>query len=458
MADETATAAVQALSLQAGAASRDISPSKPTTLYGYPHVERVSTGVHDPLLATVIVLKNVYSTLVLASLDLLLIEPDFARQLRKSVATVVGCEESEVFIGCTHTHSGPVTSRLFGWQDDKSLPAPEPAYLELVSAQLVAAATAAAESVNPAELAWASADATGVGGNRLSQDGITDPECGILAIRSSHDHKMLAMAMNYGMHPTVMHEDSTLVSADFPFFTRLHIQEHLEAPIPIVYQTGPSGNQSPRRFVDSQTFEEAERLGRKLGAAVCSSLDEMAEEAWQGTAHLDGRISEVELPRNRILPLPVAERLLANCQEHYKKLQHDQAPRAEIRTAECTIFGAEGTVALARSEARGELDAKLRNYRLVEVQLLQIGEVCLIGLPGECFTEYGLEMKQRARRRTFVVSLVNGDLQGYIVTPEAADAGGYEATNAVFSPESGRILVDTALDLINRLHTAPQAN
>jgi len=434
--------------LHAGAAVSDISPRRPMALYGYPHVERVSTGVHDPLLATVIVLRNARVTLALASLDLLMIEPPYARDLRSAIAEVVGCRDAEVFISCTHTHSGPVTSRLIGWQDDPAVPNPDPEYLEFVQAQLSTAAGVAAKSAIPAELAWTTADATGVGGNRLTPQGITDPECGILALRTSQNREMLAMAVIYGMHPTVLHEDSTLVSADFPYFARLHVQQHLGREIPIAYHTAPCGDQSPRRFVTEQTFTEAERLGRKLGSAICQALDDLADGAWQANVQLGAGLAAVNLPRNPIRPLPEAERLLAECRAQYEQLQHDKAPRAEIRTAECAIFGAEGTLALARTEARGELDARLRDYHPAEVQALRIGEVCLIGLQGECFAEYALEIKRRAVRRTFVVSLVNGELQGYIVTPEAAAAGGYEAANAVFAPESGRSLVNAAIDLI----------
>ena len=434
--------------LHAGAAVRDISPHRPMALYGYPHVERISTGVHDPLLATVIVLRNPGAALVLASLDLLMIEPPYARDLQSAIAEVVGCREAEVFISCTHTHSGPVTSRLIGWQNDPAVPNPDAEYLDFVKAQLATAAGVAAESTIPAELAWTAADATGVGGNRLSAEGITDPECGILALRSSQDREMLAVAAIYGMHPTVLHEDSTLVSADFPYYTRLHIRQHLGQEIPIAYHTAPCGDQSPRRFVTEQTFAEAERLGRKLGSAICQALDDLADAAWQADVQLGARLATVNLPRNPIRPLPEAERLLADYRAQYEQLQRDRAPRAEIRIAECAVFGAEGMLALAQAEARGELDARLRDYSPAEVQALQISDVCLIGLQGECFVEYALEIKRRAARRTFVVSLVNGELQGYIVTPEAAAAGGYEATNAVFAPESGRGLVSAAVELV----------
>jgi hypothetical protein len=63
------------------------------------------------------------------------------------------------------------------------------------------------------------------------------------------------------------------------------------------------------------------------------------------------------------------------------------------------------------------------------------------------FVEYALELKRRAER-TFVISLANGELQGYVVTPEAAAEGGYEASNALFAPESGERLVSSTLALL----------
>jgi hypothetical protein len=319
---------------------------------------------------------------------------------------------------------------------------------------LTDAAVEAAQSLCPAELARTTADATGVGGNRLSEGGVTDSECGILAMRASLDRKILAMALIYGMHPTVLHEDSTLVSADFPYYTRLQVREHVGREIPIAYHTAPCGNQSPRRFVTEQTFAEAERLGRKLGRAVCRALDQLADDSWRSDAQLGARLASVDLPRKPIRSLPEAERLLAENQARYAQLQRSRTPRAAVRTAQCAVFGAEGSVALAEAKTRGELEVRLRDYCPAEVQSLQIGQLCLVGLPGECFTEYGLEIKRRARRPTFVVSLVNGDLQGYLVTPEAAASGGYEATNAVFAPEAGRVLVDAALEMVTELDGA----
>ena len=436
------------MTLKAGAAAVEISPAGPAALFGYPHVKRTSTGIHDPLLASALFLDDGSQPAVLVALDLLMLEPSTARAIRRAVAERAGVPQEAVFLSCTHTHSGPVTSRLLAWQDDPALPAPDARYLEWVSERSVEAAVRAVQCAGPAEIAWSTADARGVGGNRLEPGGITDPEAGILAVRSFGGGPMIAVAVIYGMHPTVLHEDSTLVSSDFPHYARLELCERFGPSLAVLYHTAPCGNQSPRFFVSEQTFGEAERLGRKLGKAAAASVMNLENEAFRGECSLHGFLKRVELPR-RVLPSAAeAERLRGCCQAEYQRLRSQCAEPARVRTAECAVFGAEGTVVLARLQERDDIDRILPAYVPIEVQALQIGDAFLVGLPGECFTEYALEIKRRATGRVFVVSLVNGDLQGYIVTEEAAAQGGYEATTALFSPAAGQVLVESALELL----------
>ena len=55
---------------------------------------------------------------------------------------------------------------------------PDEAYLSAFRAGIIDAAVAAADGLRDAELAWTSADARGVGGNRHAKDGVCDPEVG----------------------------------------------------------------------------------------------------------------------------------------------------------------------------------------------------------------------------------------------------------------------------------------
>ncbi len=431
------------MTLAAGAAARDISPSKAVALFGYPHVKRISTAVHDPILASALYLESGTGSAVLIALDLLFLDPPPAQSIRRAVADALSIRPARVFISCTHTHSGPVTSRLIGWQADPAVPEPDPAYLEFVKQQTVEAVGEAASKKCPAEIARTTADATGVGGNRLAPGGLTDPEVGVLAIRPSGGGPLLAVDLVYGMHPTVLHEDSTFVSSDFPHYARHHLREQFGSDLAVVYHTAPCGNQSPRHFVTGQTFEEAERLGRKLGSAVARSLRALADGDFAADCPIRAVLGEVDLPRRTVPTVAEAEQLLAEYRAEYRRLETEHAERATVRTAECAVFGAEGTVTLARAQQQGQIDKVLSTYEPIEVQLLGIGDTCLAGLPGELFTEYALEIKRRAPQKTFVVSLGGGELQGYIVTPETT--GGYEAANSLFAPEAGRVMVEAVL-------------
>jgi len=439
------------MTLRAGSDSRDISPGKPMALFGYPHVRRISTGIHDPLLASALYLENDGAKAVLVALDLLFLDPPTARRLRRAVARTTGAPEECVFISCTHTHSGPVTVSLLAWRKDVAVPAPCQSYHRRVRQQVVLACRAARDRARPAELAWTTADATGAGGNRISPSGVIDPACGLLSIRTRRSRKMLSVALVYGMHPTVLHEDSTLVSSDFPHYTREQLRDALGRSLVVLYLNGPCGNQSPRYFVKGQTFAEAERLGRKLGRFAAGALDALRENDWCGDPVLAGRKMRVALPRRKLLSPRKARQTLAAYRRRHDRLVAQKAPHPEVRTAECAVFGAESAVCLAEAGARGGVDRLLKRYRPIEVQALRIGPACLVGLPGESFTEYALAIKRSVGMRAFVVGLVNGELQGYIVTPEAAARGGYEAANALFAPQAGERLVAAARTLADSL-------
>jgi hypothetical protein len=445
------------MALQAGTGVCDVSPPGATFLCGYPHAERLSTGIHDPLLASALCLRNGTATVVLVAVDILFLSPEFAREVRRAVANRVGTPESQVFISCSHTHSGPVTVDVLEWGPSPAVPRADPAYLARLRQGILDAAAGAAGTVQPAEIAWTTARAEGVGGNRHDPAGPSDPEVSILAVRRTPGHEWLALALVYSMHPTVLHEDSTLVSADFPSYTRQHLREALGDPLTVLYHTGPAGNQSPRHHVRGQTFAEAERLGRRLGEAVRASLGALPPEAFRDDVALDGRLASLSLPRRTLPTMADAEATLARCRRRFEELRQAGAGHGPVRTAECDLFGAEEAVFLARCQADGRLEAALRHYDPAEVQAVRIGDACLTGFPGELFVEFGLEAKRRSSGRVVPVTLVNGELQGYIVTPGAIAAGCYEANNRVFAAEAGEVLVDRALDLASVLRTGRPA-
>ncbi len=436
--------------LKAGAAQFDVSPIRPMFLYGYPHVKRQSTGIHDPLRAAALYLANGSSALLLIAVDMLFVPKSSAARCRDELAARTGVPQSHILISATHTHSGPVTADYLAFRGDPVVPRADPVFMAFFESQIVQAGMSAWENREEAELAIASARIEGVGGNRLSKEGTADREAGILFVRRFATHEPIAINVVYSMHPTVMHEDSTLVSADFPGFAKQRLIEAFPGAIPL-YHTGPSGNQSPRYSVSGQTFAEAERLGGLLAAPIIAGIQNLKDSDFDNNPILASAVGTVTLEPRTFMSLNEARENLSFKVSEYERLKREGAPHGPVRTAECTVFGAEELVVLAAAQENGVLKDWQNRFVQAEVQALRIGAACLACLPGEIFVEYGLEIKQRAALKTWVISLANGELQGYIVTPEAEKEGGYEAQCGFFKASNGVPLVNELVRLIGTL-------
>ncbi len=435
--------------LLAGFGRADITPKNPCFLVGYPHVERTSTGAHDPLFASAVYLENGGAPLLLISLDLLFITADSTRECRRRIGEATGIPSQNILIGATHTHSGPHTAEILAWKDDPVVPPVDQEYLNFSIAGTVEAAVSAWRNREAAEAVWTTADVRHLaGGNRIDPNGPEDPEAALLLARRLSDKSPIAVLSIYGMHPTVLHEDSRLISSDFIAFARREIESALPGA-GVVYLNGVCGNQSPRRAVKAQTFAEAERLGAALGARMAEALKNAA--SFSPALSLAATSATIVVKGKTFPPVADAEASLAAARELYDRLKAEGAGHARVRTAECTVFGAEEVLTLAKSELTGEAAAVRRKYREVEVQVLRVGDSFVAGWPGEFFVEYGLETKRRAGRPVFISTLSNGELHGYVVTPEAEAARGYEAQMSLFPATTGSLFVEKTLKLVEEL-------
>jgi hypothetical protein len=142
-----------------------------------------------------------------------------------------------------------------------------------------------------------------------------------------------------------------------------------------------------------------------------------------------------------------AEKELETAKNELARLRETNAPRQLVRTAEVNWFGAEETLTLCRAAQEDRLDDVYASCLPAEVQILAVGPWSFVGWPGEIFVEHALALKEHCAN-AYVISLANGEFQGYIVTEEAAKNGGYEAANSIFDPRSGNLLVNRTLDLM----------
>lgn len=432
--------------LTAGAACREITPLHSQFLFGYPHVPRYSTGVHDPLYSSALYLFDGHTRLLFIANDIIFIPKPLAQSARRKIEQATAIPASGIMITATHTHSGPKTVDYVSNREDPAVPPTDPEYLAFLEEQIVASALQAYHAAQPAEAGFVLADAHGVGTNRRDPAGPADYQVPVLLVRSAAHHHPLALMMVYSMHPTVLQQNSTLISGDFPGMAREFLQQTILGlqHCPILYHTGPCGNLSPRHTIRDTTFEECRRLGHMLGRAVEKALRQIE---FSTQIPLNCLQDFIDMTSRTFPPVEAAKAGLQSALQKLEQARQNHRPRAEIRTAECDLFGAQETLTLAKAAAGNQLSKTYQSCLPAEIQVFSVGPWKYVGWPGEIFVEYALQIKSKVSN-AFIISLANGELQGYLVTNEAFREGGYEASNTLFDPRSGDRLVDHTLQLL----------
>lgn len=443
--------------LKAGAAQADITPDKGEELGGYPHYPRHNTGVHDPLYAVCLYLESGGQETALVTLDLLFCSKIHIRRIRERVEAESGIPGRNIMVSCIHTHSGPWASGRLDIEGLESGVQQPEAYVESLIEKVSGIVIEAKRTAFVAEFGFGSAICgaeSGVGGNRMVRGGPHDPAVSVLAVRDAAEKKVRGVYVNYTLHPTFLHEDNTLCSADYVGYLRRQVEELTGAVV--CFGQGASGNQSSRYYRQGESFDEAERVGRVLGRAACSAL-ELAEN-W--TDELDIRVASREIPLS-LRSFGAEEELeknVARRQAEFREMTEkykDSADRREYylwQNANLRMLGAEDQLGYTRMLNQGKRIELLEDEKPVELQAIRLGGVCVAGVPGEVFVEYALYIKAMARFSLTVFNeLSNGCLPGYLYTPASLLEGGYETDTSMLGEKFGRQVVQNMLDLTDEL-------
>ena len=117
--------------------------------------------------------------------------------------------------------------------------------------------------------------------------------------------------------------------------------------------------------------------------------------------------------------------------------------------------GADSTINVFRN-MRQALAPRQGQDRETTLQAMVIGEVAIVGVPGELFTGLGVELKERSPfQYTYIVSLAN-DWMGYLPDREAHTLGGYQTWMGLHSyaeEGTGERMVDECLRMLQQLAT-----
>jgi neutral ceramidase len=426
--------------LEGGCAKVNITPPLGIPLIG--SYGKPSDDILDELYAKALVLDDGTNAVVIVSCDLLYTPlEEIAGPARKIITEKTGIPEQNILICATHTHSGPevFTKSKFRTPGDTPPPPIDRPYLDTLVKKIAGSALIAYKDMRQVKIGMAKGQAPEIVYNRRpkNKDGLVkmaftllpevratrkvvtepdgqvrttfvlpddntewrfgpiDPEVRVLKVESM-DGKTLASLVNFGCHPVTIYPHlSTSISADYPgFVTR--VIEQTEGGL-CLFALGLAGDAVPL----DRGVVQCGQIGRAVGGEALRRLQFVTTAA---DVTLDGLKKEVVFPAKKFM-----------------------------------------------SEQPGNSD-KAPDPIKSEIQVLRIGDIYILGLPGEVLVEVGLQIKKKADFENLFIVTLSNDAIGYVCHSAAYDEGGYEPTGATnLAKGAGEIMIEKTLDLIEQI-------
>jgi neutral ceramidase len=306
-------------------------------------------------------------------------------------------------INCTHTHHAPSTLRLHGYDADAEFTAE-------VQRAIVDAVKDAAKKLISANFSFALGQELTVGQNSrvLLEDGQIywigprtnfvratgpfDPELPVLAFRD-RENRLLSLIFNHSTH-TIGTREPGKRSASIYGLAAQDLEREFGGPV--TFLEGASGS--------THNLELS-------GAECVRRISESVRKALSGA-------QPREVKKIAALKRPFKFRV-----RHFDEAAEEAAVERYCR--KYAPAHADGIIPVFR-RMRRELAPAQGEERETWLQAIRIGDLAIVGVPAEYFTQLGLDIKNRSPfRYTYVAELAN-DWIGYLPNIEGHKLGGYQ--------------------------------
>ena len=402
-----------ASSLRAGVARVNLTPplEMKAALGGYgARMSKPAVGVHDAIWAKAVVLAQDERQFAVVTADVLAFPPGFKAAVIERLAAN-GWSADQVLLLASHSHTSIDMMALhpgnvFGIPQAGVF---QKELFERTAGKLAQVIQEAKKDLVPILAASATVSVPDRNRNRRHGGVIHDTDLTVTRV-DTIEGRPLVVLVNWTAHPTFMGAEDMLFSGDWPG----HLQRTMEALIAhgvtVMFYNGAEGDQSPVPPPDcGSNWERAERYGREMGIL-----------AWRGWEKIQPQEVRVFGYHTETIVLP-------------KRQSHPEF----MKTG-----GAE----------YGLSEEKMKDFleRLVPAQThsisLRLGDLVILGVPGEMAAQLGLEAKSKARQITGSACVTIGGLAdewvSYVLPAEEYRRGGYEASMSFYGEKLGSTLVE----------------
>lgn len=423
--------------MKAGFAEIDISPEYfPIRTY-FGEVNEII----DPLYARAAVFSDGKIPIAFLSLDIVIIEQEYADSIREKASLETGIPKSNILVCATHNHACPAVVERGSFQK-------EDRYINFMITKGVEVLKKAFDNIKVSQIGIASGFEGRVSFNRrfikrdgtvisqpsistlsddiLCNEGPIDPELGVISIRGK-DGKISGIIVNFASH--ACHHMGQL-SSGYPGVLCKRIKEIYGNETGFVFLNGACGNIIHKNYCGTQYKDSKENIGSVLAEDVRKIIDEKI------SYREDYKISA----KGKILSLKYRD---------YSDLEDTVRNNKFVNVFGSLVKNGWYQDSLDRLK---ELRSKSKEAN-VSIQIFKIGNTAFASVPGEYFTELGLEIKEKSKtEHAYIVTLANGWL-GYIPTEKSfSRKGGHETSTAWWSKmdyNAGDIIADEIIKMIN---------
>jgi hypothetical protein len=421
----------------------DITPPIGIDMVGFA-ARGPSTGVHDPLTATALVLGCGETHAAVVACDLIDLDDDHVDAVTTEIHKRSGMTRENILFCCSHTHYGP---RL-GAASAADLPDDVKAYRANLNYILAGLIAETATRLVPVKVGVGKGSCD-VNINRRERlpngkiklgknpGGFVDRE--VIVVRIVDDEgRPIAALVNYACHGVCLGGRWRLISSDFPGALRQVVEEVTGAKA--LYLQGATGNMNP--VLMGEDYKNPRSTGVKLAGEALKVWESIAPTEAHGLAVASDR---VELPSLRFSSKDAAAASLETVKKELAQLQSGSPQPGHVRWLKNRIERAEAAL---KSWETGEPLPPITD----RIHAIRFGPVALASSAGEVFAQIGVEVKRRSPLAdTLFAAYTNGDI-GYVPTPDAYVEGGYEVEHACrVDPPAAQIITEGCLRLVDRV-------
>lgn len=489
--------------LRVGWSRADLTPEGPVHMAAGSYV-RISEGIQDPLVATVLVLESLGEqgagdVLIMVGCDLARAERVLCDRVRELVAKqqpeIAG---DKIVLNATHNHGAPcvrtdpeLAAKLaqrglevpaewsyYGVDPDAMSPV---GFLEFAAPRIAKAVVEAWQNRKPGGVSFGLGHAV-VSHNRLvTYDDGRSAQFGSVErpdfshIEGYEDHSV-GLLYTYdatgGLTGVVVNVPcaawglGSRLTADFWHETRNELRKRLGESLYVLQQTAASAEQWPRVLVERRAHERMlkltgkswrQEIAERLADAVDSLLPVMQNHI-EWNPKFSHRVEQIALSRLSLTGEVAQgrrqefERLLAEYRQLRQELEANPELRKRPRWFE-KISGVYWKMARANRVVQMFELQQTEPKVPVPVHVVRIGDLAIATHPLALYLDFGTQIKARSKAvQTFTVQTADGHCR-YLPTARSLAGSAYGAVpeSIVFGPEGGQELVEGTLKLIDDL-------